>query len=455
MPKKRRVFLKFLYYSFIAIILVILGAVCLGIIFYASGYRINWRANRIEKTGMLVINTKETGLSFLIDKKPVQIEKTSSSILLTSSYNLVMLPGEYDLEINQPGHLPYTEHFQVEPELITKIDNILLLPEKIPDENILIKEMVSYSFSGNNKKLAFQTPDNKVLVYNVETKEEKMIDDKTIKDKVASYAWDTQNSRVILKTSKKEWPSYYILDTDNIEKSFFLQDKLSYLPFFDNVYASPSNPDEFFGLAGKAFYKITLSSGKVDRLADSIDRFMAKKVFFYYQNSDASLIQFDPRSYRENVILEKFPLSEDFDIMGLTNESRIYLKNRGSLYLIKNKNNLDLIDKDVDTLTAESNDSQFLYIKGFEIWNYDSRKEDKALISRFSKKIEDIQEFFDNTYLLYQQDKDINFIRKDGKNEQTVHNEVEAVRVYNGNMVLVLEQKGNQKLLKSIDFTSK
>lgn len=438
-----------------SVVLLVLGAVCLGIIFYASGYKINWKARTIDKTGMLVINSQEDGLKIFIDKKQINATQGRSAVVFSSSYTASMLPGEYDLEIQKDGRVPYDEHITVEKELVTKIDNVLMLPDKVPDEAFLDKELNSYSFSPDGKKIVYQTSDGKVLVYNIETKQEKMLDEKTFQDKIVSYTWDDSSSRVILKINKKEGSFYYILDSDGISNSFFLQDKMSFLPFFDNIYFSPSSLDEFFGTSKKDLYKINISSSKVEKIAENISHFVQKKSSFYYSDKNDSLVRFDPRNLRTDVILEKFELSNDFDLLPLNRESDIYIKNAGSLYLIQDKNSLNLIDKDVKDILAESNDSQFIYTKEFEIWIYDSNKEDAKMVTRFGKEIENIQEFYNDGYLLYQQGPDLDVIKKDSKNSQEIKNSAENVKVLNKNEMIIVEAKDSEKVFKLIDLSAK
>ncbi|MDD5731579.1 MAG: hypothetical protein PHU42_01690 [Patescibacteria group bacterium] len=455
MSKKRKLFLKFLYYFFISLVLLALAAVCLGIIFYASGYQFNWKARKIEKTGMLMINSQEDSLKIFIDKKQVEAVQSRSVVVLSSSYTLTILPGEYDLEIQKDGRIPYDERIKIEPELVTKISDVLLLPDKISDENILTREMTSYSFSPDNKKIVYQTPDNKVLTYNINTAGEKMLDEKTIPEKIASYTWEVNSGRVALKINKKEGNYYYILDPENLQNSFFLQDKVSSSLFFDSIYFSNFNPDEFFGINKNTLYKINTHSSQTEKIADDISHFIQKKSFFYFLDKDASLIQYDPRSYRATIILEKFELSDDFDLVELNNAGDIFIKNKGTLYKINDKNDLALIDKAVEDLVAAESQNQFLYTREFEIWIYDSNTKQSKMVTRFSKKIENLQEFFNSRYLIYQQGKDIEAIKKDGKNNQTVHNDVENVRVFDKNKIIVVEQKDNQKVFKIIDLTVK
>lgn len=455
MTKKRKLFLKILYYIFLSIVLLVLACICAGIIFYASGYKINWKAGKIDKTGMLVVNSQEENLKIFIDKKQINTTQGKSAVIFSSSYTATLLPGEYDLEIQKDSRVPYDEHITIEKELVTKIDNVLLLPDKIPDETFLNKEMVGYSFSPDNKKIVYQTSNNNVLVYNIETKQEKMLDEKIFQDKITSYSWDSSSNRVVLRIDKKDGSFYYILDSDNISNSFFMQDKMSYLPFFDSVYFSPSNPDEFFGINKKDLYKINIGSSKVDKIVENVSHFIQKKNFFYYSDKDDSLIQFDPRNSRTDVILEKFTLGSDFDLLPVNSEGNVYIKNANSLYLIQDKNNLKLIDKDVVNLLAESNDYQFIYTKEFEIWIYDSNKEDGKIVTRFGKKIENIQEFYNDKYLLYQQGQDIEVIKKDGKNNQEVKNSVESVKVLNKNEMVIVEAKDSQKIFKLINLSTK
>jgi hypothetical protein len=455
MSKKRKLFLKFLYYIVVSVILLSLALLCVGIIFYASGYKVNWKAMKIDKTGMLLINSPEDNIRVLIDKKEVTVSKTRSAILASSVYTISMIPGEYDLEIQKDGRLPYDEHIKIEKELVTKINDVLLLPAKIPDDSFLSKKIVSYSFSTDNKKIVYQTDDNKVSTYNIETKEEKTLDEKTFGERIVSYTWDNGNNRIILKINKKEGNFYYILDFNNLSGSFFLQDKMSFLPFFEEAYFSPISSDDLFGISNGTLYKLSVSGSRVDKVVENISHFIQKKDFFYYLDKNDSLVQFDPKGLRTGVILEKFELNSDFDLISINNDNNIFIKNKNILYQIEDKNNLKLIDEDVENILPANNNSQFMYTKGYEIWSYDGGQGKAYMITRFSKKIENIQELFNDKYLVYQQGKDIEVIKKDGKNNQIVRNNIESVRVFDKNKIVIIESQDGQKLFKLIDLSIK
>lgn len=450
MNKKRKVFLRVLYYVSVSLILVCLGAVCLGIIFYASGYQVNWRAKKIQKTGILLINSNENNLTILLDKKPLGIKKTRNITLFNFSYKISLLPGEHDLEIKKPDRISYTQRIKIEPELITKIENILLLPEKVPDEKLAEKSISQYLISPNNKKIIYQS-DNKIFIYNLDKKEDLEFSGYKFDDKINLASWDSLSQRALIQINKNEGKNYYVIDTEKIENSFLLTDRFSYFPFFDQLYFSPQNKDDFWGLEKNSISKAAIAQNKIERVDTGISHFAINKNYFYYQNQN-NIIRLDPANSNKKIILENFLLKEDFKFKTLSGESDVFFTNEKNLYFIKDKNNLELIDKEVEDFFTEEEDRGLFFIKGFEIWHYNHPGKNTNMVSRFSKEIKNIQEFFNNAYLLYQQGTDISVIKKDSLFNQAINNNVDTVKVFDKNKILIIEKNGELISFKTISL---
>ena len=87
---------------------------------YSLGYRIDYRALKVYKTGIIFINSKPSGASIYINDKlysdmtPAQIEN--------------MKPGAYKVKVKREGFYPWEEELVVRPNMVTKADSIILFP---------------------------------------------------------------------------------------------------------------------------------------------------------------------------------------------------------------------------------------------------------------------------------------------------------------------------------------
>jgi len=450
--------IKILYYFLYILVFFFLVTVCISIIFYASGYRLNTKAMKVQKTGLLIIDCKETDLQIFIDGKEKKVKKNIIPHIISSPYSLVLLPGEYELEIRKQERIPYREHVKIEAELITKIENIILLPQKIPEETVLEKEMLTYSVSPDNKKIIYTDKNNNIKLYNVEKKESLLIKktEEFLTKKIynygtiSSYVWSPNSKKVIIKISQPQSIFNYVLDINNITSSYFLHDKFSFVPFFEKIEFSAKNPYEFFGLANNILYIINTKSLTINILDTNVSNLMANNDYlYYYKKNKKEVIQFDANIYKRKTIVKNLIKANDLAIIPLNSDKNIYIKNNKKIYFLDNKNISKPIDENIDDVFIDKNKKNFYYTKEFELWFWDEIKNEKKLITRFSSKINDLKEYYNN-YLFYISDESLGIIKKDGSNNIVIKDDVhiEFLKVIDQNKILVAEQKGTIKLFK-------
>ena len=117
---------------------------------YSLGYRIDYRAMKVYKTGIIFINSKPNGASIYINDKlfdgvtPAQIEE--------------LKPGSYKVKVRREGFYPWEEELVVRPNMVTKAESIILFPvmqemNKIIDQPILdfavSEKGYNYYFAGS------------------------------------------------------------------------------------------------------------------------------------------------------------------------------------------------------------------------------------------------------------------------------------------------------------------
>ncbi|MFA6143064.1 MAG: PEGA domain-containing protein [Candidatus Omnitrophota bacterium] len=87
---------------------------------YSLGYKIDYKAFKIYKTGIIYINSQPSGASVLVNGKlykdptPAQIEE--------------LKPGIYKIEVKREGFYAWEGELVVEPNMATRADKIVLFP---------------------------------------------------------------------------------------------------------------------------------------------------------------------------------------------------------------------------------------------------------------------------------------------------------------------------------------
>ena len=133
MSKKVR---DYLLIIFIILFIVMTG----GISLYASGYKFNlsWplKFNRLlQKTGMLAVATEPSrSLIYLNDKlqKDSSLKPWKKDYLLTPTKIKNLLPGEYELRLEQTGYWPYKQRIFINSGETTFVEDVNLFKENIP-----------------------------------------------------------------------------------------------------------------------------------------------------------------------------------------------------------------------------------------------------------------------------------------------------------------------------------
>ncbi len=97
------------------------AALSLSILFYAEGYRFNYKNLKVSKTGVIALNSFPREATIKVNDK-IKAKKTPFSENLLSGY--------YNVEILKAGYFSWTQSVMVEPELVKNFKNIVLFKEK-------------------------------------------------------------------------------------------------------------------------------------------------------------------------------------------------------------------------------------------------------------------------------------------------------------------------------------
>lgn len=167
--------------------------------------------NCFQKTGGLFIETEPKGVIIKIDEK---IFKDKSGLIQNGTLIDNLLPKNYKIRIEKEGYLPYEKNARVESNLVAKISNTVLIPEKIEKTPIPISKPIDNFWISSQQEIVFEN--NGTLYYNLS---------KLKGDKFVNFSED--GKKIIVENSKNE--IYYLYELNDLSKTINLNAVLNNL----------------------------------------------------------------------------------------------------------------------------------------------------------------------------------------------------------------------------------
>jgi len=144
------------FWSFV-VVAGLMAAASVVIVLFARGYKFDLKNGNLEKTGMILAKSRPDGAKVFLDGK-----------LVTATNNPIqgLKRGKYDLKIVKDGYFEWERKVEVEEELVTEIDALLipLSPALTPLTSTGIKNP---TLSSNQDRIAFLKTGEKSGIYTV------------------------------------------------------------------------------------------------------------------------------------------------------------------------------------------------------------------------------------------------------------------------------------------------
>jgi hypothetical protein len=187
-----------------------------GAIFYSAGWRLTMETCetetladclKIQRTGAILVEAKQKGISISIAEK---VFKDKAGLIQAGTLISNLLPRDYYVEIIKDGYRLWQKNVEVEPQLVSKLSGIILVPEKPDARELPISEEISdFSINGNGDAV-FESS-GAIYYYNSKTPSLKLRGDEFI-------SWNSDNSSFITKDSSKN--VLYLYKTSDLSKIF-------------------------------------------------------------------------------------------------------------------------------------------------------------------------------------------------------------------------------------------
>lgn len=112
-------------FYFLLVLFVILSA---AVIFYASGWRLDFAALKINKVGGIYVRSFPQNAQIYIDNRQIP---NNSGLFTNGTFIGNLFPKNYDLKLSLDGYKKWEESASVFPGIVTEIKNAVLIPENV------------------------------------------------------------------------------------------------------------------------------------------------------------------------------------------------------------------------------------------------------------------------------------------------------------------------------------
>ena len=134
----------------VAILLFLVAAP--AIIFWARGYYIDTQRGEVVRTGMILIDTNLPRVKVAVDE---QAANTESDPIAVRGLN----PGRHRVQLEQEGYATWETELEVKPEMVTRVDNVVLVKSQPKLATLSTGPVGAFSASPNGAYAAYIVSD--------------------------------------------------------------------------------------------------------------------------------------------------------------------------------------------------------------------------------------------------------------------------------------------------------
>jgi hypothetical protein len=106
------------------------------ILLYASGYRLDWTTKSLQRFGIIVLVSQPSSIQTFVNNEAID---RRSPVRIRD-----LAPGNYDIRIEKDGFIPWQKILEVEAEMVTKAEHIVLFIKE-PERKQLSEDTVIFT----------------------------------------------------------------------------------------------------------------------------------------------------------------------------------------------------------------------------------------------------------------------------------------------------------------------
>ncbi|MFA6410177.1 MAG: PEGA domain-containing protein [Candidatus Buchananbacteria bacterium] len=404
---------RILYLSFIAVFLIVTPIVT----FYAAGYRYNLKRHRIEKTGILYIDSRPKQAMILINGK---YENETPARFPN------LIPDVYQVEVKKEGYHPWQKNLEVKSNLTTFAKDIVLFKDNLPI-SLVLGNINFFSLSPSQDKIVYSIIKDKteqLRLLNLNNKSDFLISEFNYQKKsgLSLVDWSENQNKLLLKSTEKDFNNFLIDDIDTLKiKKISDISKIN----FEKITWDETNESYLYGLNEDNLYQIDLANSLAKPIiTEKIKDFQAKGAVIYYisQTDNGSFLNkayvIKPTQPVDKIEKIRLTLNNEFSLLPSPADYLVLSDQKnGDLFLI---NTQAFTDGDINkhiTLQDQAkkifwskDEKNLLALTDFEIWTFDLVTQQKSLITRYGSIINDAKWYPTNKYVIYQVENKISSI---------------------------------------------
>jgi len=410
--KKRR----FIFYIFV-FLFVIAG---LAVVFYCDGWRVNIENHsiKVERTGAVYVQTNPKGVSIKIGK---EIFDDKSGLLQKGTLVSELLPGNYKVEIQKNNYFAFVKNITVESGLVSEISKIVLIPQNIQKNPVLLSKSPENFWTNsdgkivfsNNSNLYFQAPDSSAT---------KLRGDKFI-------LWSDSNNKIITFDSKNQ--IYYLYQINNMSSALNITAVLNNLQkiAISDIKFHPLDSNRLIIQAKNNFlYILDANQLKLENIVKNpvLTWTIQSPNIYYIKKSQISyLVSFNLISKTEdfNFQLPDELASQNFTEISASGNKIALLNNNGGLYIFNQQNqNLKQIAHSAEYFIFSPDSKKIaFYDRDGKLNIYFAEDYQKGIIKkagdviRFDFNDKSISWYKDSSHLFVQTQTSVDFIEIDDR----------------------------------------
>jgi len=406
---------RILYITFLLLFFIITPLLCL----YAAGYKINFSKGFIQKTGMLVLDSKPEGARIFLNNKPQQFffkkyytkftGQEESSYINTPAKIKNLLPGEYRVRLELEGYWPWEKKLKILPGVTTYAEDINLFKKNTP--LIILNKKITNTQISYNKEYIAALNNSDINLIKLDDDE---IINKTINNQASSgpvWSWDSK--KILLNT-------LVLNDKLEVEKNLNKIIKNIYNPKWD---LNNSNIIYYQNKNGLNKFDLKTSINETLFRENNIIDYLIKDNYVFLIRQIGRTTNLEILKNKKLIKSIKLPFSDAYTFVNPRNKFlNIYDKKYHILYLINKDLFLSPLQEIISGVTISKwvKDDLLLYAREFELWLFDVKHNQKILLTRISQKINNIEWYPSNNYVFYATDYGIYNIELDKREKRNI-----------------------------------
>ncbi|MCK4539676.1 PEGA domain-containing protein [Candidatus Parcubacteria bacterium] len=390
--------------------------------FYASGYKLT-SGLKIQKTGILIIDTEPKGAKIFLNEKIQQkfinkILKNNDKCLNTPVKIKNLAPGEYDVKISKQGYWDWQKKLSIKSGESTYIEDVTLFKQDSP--LILINGEYKYQNISKNKEYIIAFTNDKYGIINLNDDAIKTFPISASASPIQIFSnseiqWSLDNKKILINN--------IILDAKTGEIKNNLKKEIG-----DNIkdikWAGDNNSILYLDENNLNKYNLASRRSEVIARNDVINDFYCLDGAIYIikkNHLSANLIKINPKEKKETNILN-LPLSAYSFLKHKNNYLNIYDKNHEILYIINPSSSFKPLQETLGNIKIIDwiNNEKLLYANKHEIWIYDLNSRKNTLLTRISHEIKGIIWHPNNNYAIYNTPNSIYSIELDNREKYNI-----------------------------------